>query len=617
MGELRIFVVSIAALIIIIIGGCIIKKKQKKKKWFISRILMAGFFVATLIWCFGEWILAGEQNAAHVIKDFFLAIQCALQIFTMDFDYEFFENLTKSNNGIVSYINAVYTSVLMVVAPFLTASVILSFFNETTAFIKLFFSWRKKIYVFSELNREALSIARSCKEKAEEERRKILIIFTDVDKERVEPLTEMIEEAHSLDAVCVKKDILSLNYFSILNKGVCEFFIIGKNENENMKHTQELINKYKDNEMVKVYLFSEDKIEKMLVNAMITPDMKMTVRCINIKQNTIYDYLYKDSRDKNIMFQYAIPQKEGEAKLLSIAVGGNNAYARELIKGLLWYGQMLDYELHLHIFDENGSIEDELRSECTELMKMNGEQSEGEESYHMHFYNYIPGTYDYYKTLRILEPLSSLYLMYEDEKKNIKIGIESDRVLKRENESNITNIVCLICNGDKKEFIQKDRLKDYKNNVYNLNYIYQQWDYNSIYNNELETAALEEHLKWDMKPKFNQKIAEMTVEEIERIRKTKTADFYKYDYFYRSSIARVIRVRLRYQMNVPGARKPLKDRTLEERKIIREIEHRGWNAYMRTEGYCYGADRNEMLKLHQDLIPFSQLKPEEQEKDDD
>ena len=50
------------------------------------------------------------------------------------------------------------------------------------------------------------------------------------------------------------------------------------------------------------------------------------------------------------------------------------------------------------------------------------------------------------------------------------------------------------------------------------------------------------------------------------------------------------------------------------------LEHRRWNAYMRSEGYVYSgspdkASRNDLAKMHHDLVDFSRLTEEEKKKD--
>ena len=462
MEELRIFIISITVLVVMTISGCIIKNIQKRRKWFLSRILMVSVWGAVFVWCYGAFFLQGESQREY-IQDFFFALLSSFKVFAMECDFDFFEVLTQSRNEVVNHMNAVYTSILLAIAPVLTASVILSFFSEMVAVVKIFFSRNKAIYVFSELNPESLSIARSCKKKALAEKRKVLIIFTDVYKNNVEHLAELREDAYAIEAICVKKDVMSLNYL-ISNKKkrvkdkieeksrwyeyreTCQFFIIGKNDDENLEHTLALVRKFYDYENVKVYLFSECKIEKILVGAMIQPDMKMKVRCINLKQNVIYNYLYHTN-----LFEYA------KNNILSIGIAGNGTYTKEFIKGLLWYGQLPEYELQLHVFDESGSLEEEFRNEYPELMERNGKYEEGEARYQMYFYVCRPGTDAFTSSLREMKNLSVLYMMYEnEEKKNIKYGIESDRILRRNEKGNETKIVCLVCKTAMKQILQKE-----------------------------------------------------------------------------------------------------------------------------------------------------------------
>jgi len=73
---------------------------------------------------------------------------------------------------------------------------------------------------------------------------------------------------------------------------------------------------------------------------------------------------------------------------------------------------------------------------------------------------------------------------------------------------------------------------------------------------------------------------------------------------------------------IPGIEKEPKDRTEKELWNLRILEHCRWNAYMRSEGYCYGgtvekSGRNDLAKMHNCLVPFNELPLKEQEKDDD
>jgi hypothetical protein len=103
---------------------------------------------------------------------------------------------------------------------------------------------------------------------------------------------------------------------------------------------------------------------------------------------------------------------------------------------------------------------------------------------------------------------------------------------------------------------------------------------------QLEQTALERHKKWGGT-------------EIE---------FYTSEYNYRSSLAWVIRKKWRDECGIAK-----QERT--------ELEHKGWNAYTRSIGYSFSgstdkATRNDLAKLHHDLVCFDKLSDAEKHKDD-
>ena len=143
---------------------------------------------------------------------------------------------------------------------------------------------------------------------------------------------------------------------------------------------------------------------------------------------------------------------------------------------------------------------------------------------------------------------------------------------------------------------------DYRGTPYDLHFLGARdmlYSESNILHSQLEAEALTRHLKWGD-------------EDV----------FWRYEFNYRSSIASVIHHRLKLRLGVPGADKPPAERTEEEKQLLRVIEHRRWNAYMRTEGYCYSgstdpASRNDLGKLHNCLVPFDELSEKEKAKDDD
>ena len=113
----------------------------------------------------------------------------------------------------------------------------------------------------------------------------------------------------------------------------------------------------------------------------------------------------------------------------------------------------------------------------------------------------------------------------------------------------------------------------------------------------MEHLALERHLKWGQEE-----------------------EFWQYEYNYRSSMASAIHMKARIACGIPGADKKEEDLTAAERAVIEPLEHRRWNTYMRSEGYVYSgspdkSSRNDLAKMHHDLVAFASLAEEEKRKD--
>ena len=167
-------------------------------------------------------------------------------------------------------------------------------------------------------------------------------------------------------------------------------------------------------------------------------------------------------------------------------------------------------------------------------------------------------------------------------------------------------------------------------------------------NHELEVMLHSEAAYRDLKRSMIEYEEQTGIRPVPFIRRRKKIslrlDFEKNEYSYFSSIAKALHERLRLKMLYSGffcenreLREALRndDRWTEDRLRllisalatkwserdmdqvlqIGRLEHIRWNAYMRSEGYTYGAVRNDLAKTHHNIVPLSKLTESDIRKD--
>jgi hypothetical protein len=159
-------------------------------------------------------------------------------------------------------------------------------------------------------------------------------------------------------------------------------------------------------------------------------------------------------------------------------------------------------------------------------------------------------------------------------------------------------IQAIVYNSQQKKALEG--IRNYRGQAYDIAFIgdvESSYTEDVIIDSELEEDALKRHLKWG-----------------------REEEFWTYEYNYRSSVASAIHLKARIKCGIPGADKKEEDLSEEERGIFEALEHRRWNAYMRAEGYVFSgstdkSSRNDLAKMHHDLVDYSSLTDEEKRKD--
>lgn len=610
------FILAIAVFFACNAAGYIFYRKNRQNRRAVSLVVLflgvtfLSVFLLNLPFCLTAFISSRAAGVPSVVQ----SIRLSMQVFSLDGEYmdlyEGASNLPSALRG--GY--RIFGGILYVLAPVLLVGVVISFFQNVLDYAKIRMTRCKNIYVFSELNDRSLILARSCMEHDRAERKKTLIIFTDVYEKEEEQTAEFVDRAKLMGAVCLKSDILTMNADLSRKKGEIRFFILGSDESENIRHALGLMEKYGRNEKISLHVVTESEEGELLIGSAMNMDIRMEVRRINSARSMIYSHLYDTGGNR--LFDSVRTLPDGE-KVLRIILVGLGQCGTEFLRAFSWYGQLPGIRLEIHVFEQDRLAEQKFSSLCPEMMKMNHNTIDGECHYDIFFHRPADGcgmnvdTLEFDREIQKLSYVSAAYVTMGDDAANIRTAAKLRRLfLRSAAEEQQPLIRAVVYDLQKAEIVKKYSLHDFKGASYGIDLIGDMgtvWSYDVVVQAELEKEARNRHLKW----------VDKSADDYEDQLRQETRRFYQYEYFRDSSIASAIRSRVRREMNVPGTDRAPKDRTEEERRAIQKVEHAGWNAYMRSLGYCYAPKRNDLARLHHLLVPFDELPEEEKIKDDD
>lgn len=560
-----------------------------KHKLGLFNLLFAGVFVAALFMFFPTHSVAAGATMLGGWRAFLLSVFNTMQVFAIGCEFNVVKESMVHCPDWLDVWYQVWAATLYVLAPIFTFGFVLSLFKNLSAYFKYLFSYFKEVYVFSELNEKSLVLANDIKTK----HKKAAIVFTDVFEDNEESTYELIDKARKIGSICFKKDILVLDFKKHSNRKPISFFAIGCNETENLNQSLKLIDNYKNRSDTHVYVFSTKIRSELLLTAIDKGQVK--VRRINEVQSLVNRVLYEKG---GILFDSA-NEIDGNTKKISAVVVGMGSHGTEMVKALAWFGQMDGYKLEINAFDKDPLAEERFIAVAPELMSpdYNGVDIEGEAQYKITVHSGIDVESISFAN-RITTITDATYVMVALGNDDVNINTAVNLRMYFERMKIHPVIQAIVYNSQQKKALQG--IKNYRGQAYDIEFIgdmESSYTEDVIIDSDLEADALNRHLKWG-----------------------KEDEFWTYEYNYRSSMASAIHMKARIQCGIPGADKREDELTEEERNVIEVLEHRRWNAYMRAEGYVFSgakdkSSRNDLAKMHHDLVDFSSLTEEDKRKD--
>lgn len=543
------------------------------------------------------------EEGVFPLRAILLSLHNTIRLFVIDCDFDFIRDGLTALGGTWATAYSVLFSILYITCPLLTFGFILSFFKNISAYRRLYFTFGRDLYVFSELNQKNLALAQSLKNT---ERRRV-IIFANVDEDDSDTDDTLLDGAHALGAILFKAEIGSIHIPARSPKSKISFIVQGDDEKLNLSYALALTRARANEHHNEVLYFFDTTAAGDAVFAN-PQERKLVVRHINSKQALIYDKLYREG--VNLFESAAEPDENGE-RLISALIIGLGSYGSEMFKALTWVCQMNGYRLKVVGMDKNAAQVSALRAECPSLFDpaVNHRRCPGEAQYSLQIVEEETDVtaQDFEdKVLHYAPDATYVFVSLGDDDRNVAAAGRLREIYERLNadQSEKRNTGCphietIVYNPELSSALENAR--NHKSLSLQIHYFGGLDHYfceSVFFNSDLEKAALEVNHAYGGTPD----------------------DFYYCDYNYSSSFASAIHKKLRRDCGMPGTELPVEARSPEQMEQLAILEHRRWSAYMRSEGYRLGGSEatkniDTLAKFHYCLVPFDELSEKDKRKD--
>ena len=505
-----------------------------------------------------------------------LSVMHSIQVMLAGFEFENMYGVLEIKS------HYTYLAFLFTLAPICTFGFVLSFFKGLKAATKYALKYFCDIYILSDVSEKTVILAESVREKD----KKALIVFKSAENAG----EALCKKAESIGAVMQKSEISDtcLKFHGRKSKAV--FFLMKEDESENLNDTLCLINRFKMREKCELYVSSASDEGGILIDSVKKENMK--VRRINeIRQTAYLEVLGKEGG--NPTFPFNLQSAEKEVSFLILGMGGHGT---ELLKALLWCGQLPGINLKITVIDKDENAESKFKAQCPEIIEKNGNSQKGEACYDLKIFGGVDvKSSEFADIVNSLGKVSGVYVSLGDDNLNIETAINARVLFRRLNFSPF--VKAIVYSSEKCERLSGN-LTNYKKQSYDIGVagnIKSRYGFENVTGEKIEKMALMHHMSY----------ASLYCNGDANALKEAEKDFNEYEYLRNSSAASAI-YKTQYEK---------RNYTNEEIEEMSVYEHMRWNAYMRTEGFVYGRERCDIAKVHNDLTDYDKLSKEEKNKD--
>ena len=436
-----------------------------------------------------------------------------------------------------------------------------------------------------------------------------IVVFTGISDEKFEGNEDLVEESRAIGAIHLKEEFEMMHFRGKLSWRKITFYLISEDEERKLHQAEHLMDKY-DRKGIELKMFSCDRRSELLMASKNLSKMK--AYRINDIQSLVYHNLYTHG---NLLFESE--SNTNDEKTISVVIVGLGRYGTEMLKALSWFCQMDNYKLKINAFDADEKALDKIEFLCPDLINpaYNRADIPGEPYYDITIHSGVDAsTKTFADKLKKISDVSYVFVCLGTDDLNLKVATEIRAIYEGifQSKACIPYIETVVYDSElakkmgitwehaKKltEITHPDELKKANThgvmlkpgapyNILMTGDLDNFYTCQTLFNSEAEQAGLKVHLEWGDEE-----------------------EFWKYEYNYRSSVAKAIHQHLRVQLgyNTPEFREFDWHLISDDQKLtLADLEHRRWSAYTRSEGYVTAEKRNDIAKQHSNLVPTKDL----------
>ena len=493
-------------------------------------------------------------------------------------------------------------------APISASSMILSFFGDFLDKIKLFFKFGKECHIFSNLNDNSITLAKTIKKN----NKSAVLIFCDCKESN----DLYVEEARSIGSVLLNKPCYSFKIPLRFKKKIY-FYLLSIEEDKNINDVCRLLDSHnKTKKKLVVNIFAQDSVNIQNIESIVNGNANIKLRFID--EISMFC--------NNLLLEYPLYNYVNDQDSINVAIVGLGRTGIQMLKSVIWCGQIHGYKLRIRCFDKNApKIRREFYAMCPGLNNT---------EYDIKFIK-ADVTYDDFESKLVnTEREDNAFFSYvivsmKDDQMNLSTAVKMRGIFRRTRKTFdlYPPIFARVRTSMKQSNLSNTNnnyLKSY--NVIPFGDIGQIYSEKSLFNTKLEKLAFAVHLFYNKKTsekvgssEYKKQIDKFETSEYNR-RSSTAAALHLYTKMFIFSKLKGVDLQKAPESFAEMLTKKDEKETKEILDILAQNEHKRWNAYMCSEGYIsadietvrlYAHDtnknRDEKSKLHPCITSWENL----------